>query len=297
MLTLGALAALHDEFAEESRRPIAAMRLGEQTIDTDAEPIIMGTVNLSRDSTYRESIAVSAEAAVRKARVMWAQGAHLIDIGAESSTARAARVDAEHQALALEPVIRALTGDGVPVSVETYEPDVARIGLAAGATVVNLTGRQHERAIFDLVADAGASVILCYVAGANVREVSDAADHGDPMATLLGHFTERLETAREHGVERIAIDPGLGFFYRDLTDPSTRVRYQTKALLQSFRLRALGLPVCQALPHAFDLFEDEFRTAEGFFAVLARLGGAGILRTHEVPRVAAVARALALLDA
>lgn len=297
MLTMGALAALHAEYVGEAEQPIASMRIGERLFDTDTDPIIMGTLNLSRDSTYRESIAVSVEAAVRKARVMWAQGAHLIDIGAESSTERAARVDAADQALALEPVVRTLAKDGIAVSVETYDPEVARIGLQAGASVVNLTGRQHEEAIFDLVAEAGASVILCHVAGANVREITDAADHGDPVATLVEHFTHRLETARTHGVADIAIDPGLGFFYRDLTDPSTRVRYQSRALLQTFRLRTLGLPVCQALPHAFDLFEDEFRTAEGFFAVLARLGGTGILRTHEVARVAAVTRALGQLDA
>lgn len=297
MLTMGALAALHAEYVGEAEQPIASMRIGERLFDTDTDPIIMGTLNLSRDSTYRESIAVSVEAAVRKARVMWAQGAHLIDIGAESSTERAARVDAADQALALEPVVRTLAKDGIAVSVETYDPEVARIGLQAGASVVNLTGRQHEEAIFDLVAEAGASAILCYVAGANVREITDAADHGDPVATLVEHFTHRLETARTHGVADIAIDPGLGFFYRDLTDPSTRVRYQSRALLQTFRLRTLGLPVCQALPHAFDLFEDEFRTAEGFFAVLARLGGTGILRTHEVARVAAVTRALGQLDA
>lgn len=296
MLTLGALAALHAEYAGDAQHPVAPMRIGERTFDTDAEPIIMGTVNLSRDSTYRESIAVSAEAAVRKARVMWAHGARLIDIGAESSTARAARVDARQQSLAVEPVVRALTKDGIAVSIETYEPEVARIALDAGATVVNLTGRQHEHAIFDLVAETGASVILCYVAGANVREISDAADHDDPMAILAEHFTERLAVARAHGVRDVAVDPGLGFFYRDLVDPSTRVRYQTRALLRSLRLRTLGLPICQALPHAFDLFEDEFRTAEGFFAVLARMGGAGILRTHEVPRVAAVTRALAQLE-
>ena len=53
-------------------------------------------------------------------------------------------------------------------------------------------------------------------------------------------------------------------------------------LLNAFRLRSLGVPMCNALPHAFDLFEEQFRTAEGFFAVLAMLGGTGVLRTHEV---------------
>ena len=83
---------------------------------------------------------------------------------------------------------------------------------------------------------------------------------------------------------------------RVLTDPLVRAQHQTMVLLNTFRLRRLGLPVCHALPHAFDLFEEEFRIAEAFFAVLARLGGTGMLRTHEVPRARAVVEALARLD-
>jgi dihydropteroate synthase len=67
-------------------------------------------------------------------------------------------------------------------------------------------------------------------------------------------------------------------------------------LLQTIRLRVLGLPIGHALPHAFDLFEDQFRSAEGLFAVLAHLGGAGVFRTHEVPQVVAVLDALRVLS-
>ena len=67
-------------------------------------------------------------------------------------------------------------------------------------------------------------------------------------------------------------------------------------LLNGFRLRDLGVPICQALPHAFDLFEEQFRTAEGFFAVLAMLGGTGVLRTHEVAQVRAVVASMRTLD-
>jgi dihydropteroate synthase len=74
------------------------------------------------------------------------------------------------------------------------------------------------------------------------------------------------------------------------------VRHQAEVLAQSFRLRVLGVPVCNALPHAFDLFGDEFRKAEGFFAVLARLGGTDLFRTHEVPHVRAVLAAMDALD-
>jgi hypothetical protein len=88
------------------------------------------------------------------------------------------------------------------------------------------------------------------------------------------------------------IDPGLGFYYRNLGDSARRVRHQMTTFLNSFRLRTLGFPVCHALPHAFDYFGEEVRCAEPFFAVLAALGQTDLFRTHEVPRVRAVLETL-----
>src|SRR3954469_22977655 len=120
MISLSALAALYSEYAEEIGRPVEPVTMGDVTIGGPC-PVLMGTVNLSRDSTYRESIAVSTEAAIRKARTQVAQGARVVDLGAESSTAAAARIDARAQADRLVPVVEALVADCV-VSVETYRP-------------------------------------------------------------------------------------------------------------------------------------------------------------------------------
>lgn len=296
MITLAALAALAAANADELDQPVAPLRIGSKVYDTDRTPVIMGTVNLSRDSTYRESVAVNADSAVRKARVMAAQGAHFIDIGAESSTAKAVRVSADEQIAALVPVIETLTAEGIAVSAETYEPRVVRACLAAGAKVLNLTGSAHQDEMFALAAEFEATVILCYVKGSNVREITDVTLNADPFPGIREHFAERVALANAAGVDRIAIDPGMGFFYGNLVTPATRVQHQTHVLLNGFRLRALGLPICNAMPHAFDLFEDQFRTAEGFFAVLASLGGTGIFRTHEVAHVAAVLGAMGTLD-
>jgi dihydropteroate synthase len=69
-------------------------------------------------------------------------------------------------------------------------------------------------------------------------------------------------------------------------------RHQIHVFLNSFRLRKLGWPICHALPHAFTCFEEEVRTAESFFAVLALLGHASLLRTHEVAKVRGVMKAM-----
>ncbi len=296
MISLADLAALANRHEGSWGKPVAELWIGDRSFDTDLTPVVMGTVNLSRDSTYRESIAVSVESAVRKARVMAAEGAQVVDIGAESTTARAVRVPGAQQAAALVPVVAAVVAEGVAASVETYEPEVAAAGLGAGAVVLNMTGVEHEDEMLDLVAQHSATVILCYSGGDNVREITDVDLDGDPIPGLLDHFARRIDHARRRGVERIVIDPGMGFYYGNLTDPITRARHQARVILSGFRLRELGVPVCNALPHAFDLFEENFRSGEGFYAVLARLGGTGMLRTHEVAQVTSVLRALDTLD-
>ena len=94
--------------------------------------------------------------------------------------------------------------------------------------------------------------------------------------------------AQKCGVKKIFLDPGLGFYYRNLQDNAVRVRHQMNIFLNAFRLRSLGYPVCNALPHAFEYFQEEVRCAEPFFAVLAALGKTDLFRTHEVPRIKAV---------
>jgi dihydropteroate synthase len=292
MLSLKSLPELYNNHSNHIHTDVAPIVIGEKSFPSDGSPVIMGTVNLSRDSTYRESIAVNSESAIRKAKVMAAQGAHLIDLGAESSTAKAARVPASDQIRILTPIIEELDDLGIAVSAETYEPSVVKACLEAGAKVLNFTGTKHQEEILELAGAANASVILCYVGGANVREITDLEIDQDPIPGLKKYFAERIRIAQNCGVKNIIIDPGMGFYYGNLVVPSIRVRHQTNVILNSFRLRELGYPICQALPHAFDLFEDEFRTAEGFFAVVASLGGVNLMRTHEVARVQAVINAL-----
>lgn len=296
MISLASLADLARAHEPDLSMPVAPVVLGDRVVDADASPVLMGCLNLSRDSSYRDSVATSVTSAVRRGRVLAAQGADVVDIGAESTNATARRVGRQDQIDQLVPVVSALAREGIVVSAETYDPDVALACLEAGAQVLNFTGGEHQDDVFDLAARFKATVVLCYVRGRDVREVGNAErGGGDPVARLLAHFTPRVERARSRGVENLVLDPGLGFFYANLTDPAVRVAHQTQVLLQTFRLRALGLPVCHALPHAFDLFEDQFRLAEPMFAVFARLGGTGVLRTHEVAGVRAVVCALQTL--
>ena len=299
MISLADLASLHDRYAEALAAPVTPVTVAGPRGDVvigDGSPALMGCVNLSRDSTYKDSVAVDGETAVRMGRVLAAQGAHMVDVGAESSGPHARRVGAEEQSALLGDVVATLAQE-VLVSVETYYPEVVEACLAAGAQVLNLTGRRDEDTMLRLAAEHGAAVVMCFGEEADVREAAASTPSGDEAyPALVDHFGPRLEHAHSLGVREVVLDPGLGFTYRNLTTPAERVSWQAQMLAQTFRLRPLGAPLCHSLPHSFDLFGAEYRKAEGFFAVLAALGGAHLYRVHEVAHVRAVLGAMDALS-
>jgi dihydropteroate synthase len=288
MLRLEDLASLLETHREAAAARVAEFAIGGRLFACNAQPAIMGVVNLSPDSWYRESVCRSADAAVQRARVLTAQGAAIVDLGAESTLANAQRVDDAAQKSKLLPVIEALRREKILVSVETYQPAVARACLEIGANLLNLTGPDRSDEMYRMVAANDAAVIICFVQGRNVREVSDLDFSRDPVEAMRDYFSREIEAATRNGVRKIFIDPGLGFYYRNLQDSAARVRHQMTTFLNTFRLRTLGFPTCHALPHAFEYFGEEVRCAEPFFAVLAALGRTDLFRTHEVPRIKAV---------
>jgi dihydropteroate synthase len=292
MLTLEHLAELLDQHRSAAKAQVKEFAIGGREFAFNSRPAIMGVINLSPDSWYRESVCLSAEQAIRRGKVLTAQGADIVDVGAESTLSHAARVEEAGQNSKLLPVIRGLRERNVLVSVETYQAKVTRACLEAGASVLNLTGADRSDELFKMVAAHDAAVIICYVQGKNVRDVGDFDLSADPIAAMRDYFSRQIEIATRNGAQKIILDPGLGFYYRNLQDSAVRVRHQMTTFINTFRLRELGFPICHALPHAFEYFGEEVRCAEPFFAVLAALGKTDVFRTHEVPRIRAVLETL-----
>jgi dihydropteroate synthase len=288
VLTLDYLAQLAQTHGQALATQVREFSIDGEAFRFNSEPAIMGVINLSPDSWYRESVCLTAEQAVARGRVLRAQGARIVDVGAESTLGHAARLGGAAQKSKLRPVIRGLAAEKIIVSVETYLPAVARACLEAGARVLNFTGTEKAAEVFRIAAHHAAAVIICYVQGRHVRAVGNFSFAADPANAMRDYFSRRTDLAAKNGVDKIIIDPGLGFYYPNLQDSAVRVRHQMRVFLNTFRLRALGFPVCHALPHAFACFGVEVRAAEPFFAVLAALGRTDLFRTHEVPRVKAV---------
>lgn len=294
MLTLENLHEIHEQYNDALKVKVEEFTIGNKHFNFNSEKAILGVVNLSSDSWYRESVCLSSEQAIRRGIMLKAQGADFIDIGAESTLPNAQRVEDVRQQSKILPVLEALNKEGVLTSIETYYPQVARECLRVGANIINLTGSQDNKEIYQQVSEFDAGVIICYVQGKNVREVDEFDFGNDPTDLMYDYFAKEIEMATKLGVRKIFVDAGLGFYYKNLQDSSLRIRFQMKTFLNTFRLRKLGFPVCHALPHAFECFGEEVRSAESFFAVLAALGKTDLFRTHEVPKIKAVLDTLSL---
>ncbi len=288
MLSLEHLAELAENHADALSSRVREFEVKGRVVSSNSRHSIMGVINLSSDSWYRESVCLNAQAAISRAFVLQEQGADVVDIGAESTLAHAARLDEALHGSKLLPVLDGLQDLRIPISVETYNTAVAGRCLEAGARIINLTGTEDTSEFYRLAHDFDAAVIVCFVQGRNVREVADLDLDRDPIAFMYEYFAREIERAEKSNLQKVFIDPGLGFYYRNLQDSAVRVRHQINVFLNTFRLRKLGYPVCHALPHAFEYFGEEVRTAEACFAILAALGQTSLFRTHEVPKVKAV---------
>lgn len=297
MLDYQVLSTLLDKYRGALGQPVRTFRLGDRLFDFNRYRYLVGVINLSTDSWYRESVCATTEAAIARAEMLHTDGADIIDIGAESTLPHAGRADIQQQLDRLLPVVEALKARRILVSVESYYPEVLEACARIGADIFNLTGTLYSEDIFKLAAIYDAAVILCYVQGPTVRQVDDFRFHDDMIAEIVRYFRDLTAQAEGCGVTKCFIDPGLGFYYNNLQDSRLRVNYQFNTFLHCFRLHALGYPTFNILPHASEIFlEDERRAAEPFFSVLALLGGTHVIRSHEVRTVHRIRQVMDLYE-
>jgi dihydropteroate synthase len=172
-------------------------------------PLVMGVLNVTPDSFSDGGQFVEPKIAVNHARQMAADGADILDIGAESTRPYGGMqpVGEADEKARLAPVLGAVVAIGLPVSIDTLKASVAAWALDQGAAIVNdVWGLQHDPAMAQLVAKRVGPVI--------VMHIRDAADPAiDIVADVLTFFARSLEIAAQAGIARdkIVLDPGIGF--------------------------------------------------------------------------------------
>ncbi|MDR1106999.1 MAG: dihydropteroate synthase [Treponema sp.] len=268
-------------------------------LDLSGPPLVMGIVNCNGDSFYPPSRAFG-EAAVERALALAAEGAAIIDLGAESSRPGAEYIPAGEEARRLLPVLRGLRKrSGVPVSVDTRKAEVARLALDSGADIINdISGLQDDPLMAGLCAERGAAVVLMHMRGVP-RTMQDAPFYTDAAAEVYSWLAGAARRAEDAGIRRdgIILDPGIGFGKR--TADNAAVLFHLAEMCRGDYPVLVGLSRKSFIRELAGKPGRESGGGEGdiLAGTLAALAfcvmkGASILRVHDVKETVSLVRVL-----
>lgn len=276
-------------------------RVGDRAFECSERTLVMGILNVTPDSFSDGGRFFSEVYAARHATQMVADGADFIDVGGESTRPGSDPVPVEEELARVVPVIGRLVGEipGVPISIDTRKAEVAAAALDAGASIVNDVSGGSDPAMFDVVRQRQAAIVLMHKKG-EPKTMQEAPTYDDVVAEVRGYLRQRVEAAEFAGIEaeRIAIDPGIGFG-KELEDNLTLMR-RLGALLELGRPVLVGPSRKRFIGTLLGDLPAEQRV-EGTAGAVAWLvsKGAHIVRVHDVRemvRVVRVVDALARAD-
>lgn len=247
-----------------------------------SRPHVMGIVNVTPDSFSDGGQLATTEQAVAHALELVAQGAHILDIGGESTRPGASPVSLEHELERVIPVIEQLAKTAnVPLSIDTYKPEVMRAAIAAGADIVNDVRALQEPDALKIVAASNAGVCLMHMQGTPQTMQLDP-QYQDVVVEVRDFLNERLRLAIDAGIsaDRILLDPGFGF--------GKRTAHNLTLLQQLKEIAVLGRPLLVGLSRKSVLGKlvggdvNERLHAGLAASVISVMKGANIVRVHDV---------------
>ncbi len=241
----------------------------------------MGIVNVTPDSFSDGGRFGSVEAAVRQARQLMDEGADILDIGGESTRPGAAPVPAAEELDRVLPVLEQLANSPIPLSIDTYKPEVMVAALAAGASMVNDVKALREPGALDAVVRSDAAVCLMHMRGTPQTMQLDPK-YGDVVGEVCAFLHDRIAACEAAGIdrERIVVDPGFGF--------GKTKAHNIDLLRHLEKVAALGLPVLAGLSRKSVLGTITARNvgervpSSVAAALVAVYRGAAIVRVHDV---------------
>jgi dihydropteroate synthase len=260
-------------------RPVFEWQIGSRAVQLGKRTLIMGVVNVTPDSFSDGGRFLEAGAAVAHARKLIEEGADIIDVGGESTRPGAAPIDERQELGRILPVLEAL--QDIPVSADTRRPGVMRAALAAGASMVNDIEALGAPGALDAVAGSDCAVCLMHKKG-DPATMQQAPHYANVVAEVRDFLAGRIAACEQAGIarERIVADPGFGF--------GKTVDHNLALLRHLPDLAGLGVPLLAGWSRKSSLGTLTGRevgdrlAASLAAALLALLGGARILRVHDV---------------
>ena len=247
-------------------------------------PLVMGIVNITRDSFSDGGKYLDPATAVVHARQLVEDGADILDLGPASSHPDAEHVTADEEIRRLEPVIAELRG-AAEISVDSFLPETQALALASGVDYLNDIEAFADNASYERLADSSCKLIAMHSVQRRGKATRVATEAGAMVDEICAFFDERFAALEAAGVarERLILDPGMGFFLGSNPEPSVEVM----RAIRTFKVR-FGLPVLISVSRKSFLgaLTGRDTAARGPATLAAEMfaavGGADIIRTHDV---------------
>lgn len=244
-------------------------------------PRIMAIINATPDSFSGDGLSRDIDAAMRHAEVAIAAGAHLLDLGGESTRPGAQPVSVQEELDRVIPLVERLVEAPVPVSVDTLKPEVMRAALAAGASMINDINGFRAPGAVDAIRDSAAGLCVMHMQGAP-RSMQSAPQYCDVLSDVCDFLGQRVEALVGEGVRvgRILLDPGFGF--------GKTLEHNVALMRGMSRFVETGLPVLVGVSRKSMLGAITGRPVESRMvasvaaALMAVERGARIVRVHDV---------------
>jgi dihydropteroate synthase len=246
-----------------------------------SRPLVMGIVNVTPDSFSDGGLHLQRDAALAYARQLIDEGADILDIGGESTRPGAQPVNAQEEMDRVLPIIEALRGAPVPVSIDTCKPEVMQAAIAAGAQMVNDINALQDSAAMRVIAASQAAVCLMHKQG-KPQTMQEQPHYQNVVAEVSAFLRERIAATQAVGISRtrIVIDPGFGF--------GKTLAHNLALLRELKKLTELGVPILAGLSRksmlgALTGQEVGQRLSASVAAALSAVErGANIVRVHDV---------------
>lgn len=256
-------------------------------------PLVMGVVNVTPDSFSDGGLYASAQQAVAHAQRLVEEGADILDIGGESTRPGSAPVALDEERQRVLPVLEALAGCGVPLSVDTRKPEFMLEAIAAGAAMINDVTALTAPDALTAVAKSPVAVCLMHMQG-DPGTMQESPSYQDVVREVRDYLAQRVAAAEQAGIarDRIVVDPGFGF--------GKTVEHNLALLRSLAEFRSLGVALLAGLSRKAMLGTligrrpQERVHSSIAAALLAVQNGAQIVRVHDV---AATRDALAVWQA
>jgi len=189
---------------------LKSITCGEYTLSFD-RTLLMGILNVTPDSFSDGGLFIDTENAVAHAKQMARDGADIIDVGGESTRPGSAPLSAKEELDRVLPVVTQLTCElPIPISIDTYKPQVAKGCLKAGVHLINDITGLIDPGMVTLAAEYNAPVIIMHMKG-TPKNMQENPTYHDVIEEINAFFHERITTARKAGIKNVIIDPGIGF--------------------------------------------------------------------------------------